>query len=121
MLFGTIIKVALRSLWAHKLRSFLAMLGIIIGVMAVVSMLALGAGAQQSVMKRISAMGTDLLVVRPGEAGMHGVTSGTRQTLTAEDAVAIVQEVAGIRGVAPLVRGSAQVKRLNFERRMGMR
>ena len=110
MLFWTMVRSALKSLLAHKLRSFLAMLGIIIGVGAVISMLALGAGAQRQVMERISAMGTNLLVVRPGQRGFRGVRTGTEENLTLRDAHAILDEVPGIRQIAPVVRGSAQVK-----------
>ena len=68
MLFWTIFKVGLKSLLANKLRSFLAMLGIIIGVGAVIAMLAIGSGAQKQVMDRFNAMGTNLLIVQPGPA-----------------------------------------------------
>ena len=113
MLFWTIVKAALKSLRAHKLRSFLAMLGIIIGVGAVISMLALAAGARRQIMNRVSAMGTDLLVVRPGQRGFRGVASGSEQTLTLEDAQAILEGVPSLQSVAPLVRGSTQVKYYN--------
>ena len=89
MLFWTIIKVAIKTLWGTKLRSFLAMLGIIIGVGAVISMLALAAGARSQVMGRITSMGTNLLVIRPGQHRRHGVRSGSYQTLTLEDAQAL--------------------------------
>jgi putative ABC transport system permease protein len=117
MLFWTIAKVGLKSLVANPLRSFLAMLGIIIGVGAVISMLAMGAGAQQQVMQRLSAMGTNLLVVRPGQSGFHGVASGTQQTLTLADAQAILKEVPGVRRIAPVVGSSAQVKYMNHNSR----
>jgi putative ABC transport system permease protein len=107
------LKVALKSLLANKLRSILAMLGIIIGVGAVISMLAIGAGAQKSVMDRIGAMGTNLLVVRPAQRGTGGVMSGTQQNLTIEDAQALLTEVTGVRSIAPVVSGNAQVKYLN--------
>ena len=113
MLFWTIIKVALKSLLANKLRSFLAMLGIIIGVAAVISMLALGSGAQAQVMERFNAMGSNLLIVRPGRRRHHGVRTGTYQNLTLEDAKAIVAEVSSVKQLAPVVRGSAQVKYYN--------
>ncbi len=112
MLFLTIVKVALRSLLAHKLRSFLAVLGIIIGVGSVISMLALGAGAERQVVSRISAMGTNLLVVRPGQRGFRGVASGTQQTLTLGDAEALLREVPNVKQLAPVVSGSSQIKRL---------
>jgi len=114
MLFWTIIKVALKSLFANKLRSFLAMLGIIIGVAAVISMLALGSGAQAQVMERFSAMGSNLLIVRPGQRRGHGgARVGTYQNLTLEDAAAIVAEVTSVKQLAPVVRGGAQFKYYN--------
>jgi len=114
MLFWTILKVALKSLWANKLRSFLAMLGIIIGVGAVISMLAMGAGAKHQIIERVSASGTNLLVVRPGAGILRHVFSGTRENLTIEDAQAIVKEVPDVYQVAPVVRGGAQLKYYNM-------
>ena len=108
-----IIKVALKSMWANKLRSFLAVLGIIIGVGAVIAMLAIGAGAKRQVLDNIAAMGTNLLVVRPGQRGSGGVMSGTQQNLTIEDAEAIIAEVPGVLAVSPVVQGRAQVKYLD--------
>jgi len=112
MLFWTSLKVALTSLSANKLRSFLATLGIIIGVGAVISMLALGSGAKQQVMDRVAAMGTNLLIVRAGQ-GMHrGVAGAAAKPLKIEDAEAILAEVAGIEQIAPVARGQAQLKYL---------
>ncbi len=113
MLFWTTIKVALKSLMASKLRSFLAMLGIIIGVGAVIAMLAMGAGAKKQVLSRIYAMGTDLLTVRPGQHGFHGVVTGSQQNLTLEDAEEILKKVPNVEAVAPAVQGSAQLKYFN--------
>ena len=113
MLFWTIIKVALKSLVANKLRSFLAMLGIIIGVGAVIAMLAMGAGAQKQILDRITAMGTDLLIVSPGSRGSFGARTGTEQNLKLEDAEAILKEVPSVVQLAPVVRGRAQVKYFN--------
>ena len=113
MLFWVIVKVGIKSLWANKLRSLLAMLGIIIGVAAVISMLAMGAGAKKKVMDRISAMGTNLLVVRPGQHGTHGVVTGVSQKLTLEDAEAITQEIKDIERLAPAVSGNSQLKYMN--------
>jgi putative ABC transport system permease protein len=117
MLFWTIIKVALKSLLANKLRTLLAMLGIIIGVGAVISMLAMGAGAQKQVMQNISAMGTNLLVIRPSERGSGGVMSGSQQNLTVEDAAAILK-VKGVLLVSPLVERSVQIKYFNLNSRV---
>ncbi|MBI3828593.1 MAG: ABC transporter permease [Planctomycetes bacterium] len=113
MLFWTIVKVAFKSLAANKLRSFLAMLGIIIGVGAVISMMAIGSGAQAQVLARFSAMGTNLLVIRPGQRGSGGVMSGTQLNLKLDDADAMLKEAEGIGAVAPVVSGSSQVKYLS--------
>jgi len=117
MLFWTIVKVALKSLLAHKLRSILAMLGIIIGVGAVIAMLAIGAGARRQVVTRISAMGTNLLVVRPAQRGSMGVMTGIQQNLTVGDAQALITSTTegadAIAAVAPVVRGNVQVKYRN--------
>ena len=112
-----IVKVSLKSLLANKLRSFLAMLGIIIGVGAVIAMLAIGAGAQKQVLEQMSAMGTNLLVVRPGQRGSGGVMSGTQQTLTVDDALAIARQAPDVAQVAPAVSGSAQAKHLSLNAR----
>lgn len=113
MLFWNTLKVGIKSLLANKLRSILAMLGIIIGVAAVIAMLAMGSGAQKQIMDRFTAMGTNLLTIRPGQRGSHGVVSGTQQNLTLEDALSIANEVKDITMVAPGIQGSVQLKYLN--------
>ena len=113
MLFWTIIKVAFKSLSANKLRTFLAMLGIIIGVGAVISMLALGAGAQKRVMERIASMGTNLLLIHPGQRGFRGVMSDTSQRLKLSDAKAILEGLPNVYQIAPVVRGQVQLKYFN--------
>ncbi len=112
MLFWIIIRSSVQSLMANKLRSLLAMLGIIIGVGAVIAMLAMGAGAQAQVMASIQSMGTNLLVVRPAQRGTGGVMSGTEQDLTVEDAVAL-RSLPGVAAVSPSVGGSVQAKYMN--------
>ncbi len=113
MLNWTLIKIACKSLMANSMRTFLAMLGIIIGVGAVISMLALGAGAKAQVMNRVTAMGTNLLVIRPGGDFHGGVRSEANKTLKLEDAEAILRDLAQVEAVAPLVMGRAQVKYFN--------
>lgn len=110
MQFVTTFRVALRSLRANKLRSLLAMLGIIIGIAAVISMLAIGAGAEEQIMSRISAMGTNLLSVRPGQSYFHGVSSGAVETLTLDDAMALLREIDSIVAVSPEASSNAQLK-----------
>jgi putative ABC transport system permease protein len=112
MMFWTTIRLALRSLAASKLRSILAMLGIIIAVWSVISALALGSGAQATVVGRLSSLGTNLLIVRPAQRGSGGVVSGNYQNLTVEDGLALLA-ISDITHVAPVVRGNAQVKYMN--------
>ncbi len=113
MYLWVVVKVALRSLLANKMRSFLAMLGIIIGVGAVISMLSIGAGAQKQILQQVTAMGTNLLIVRPGQGRTGGVSTGDTQNLKIEDAKALLQASPLIDAVAPVVSGNFQVKHLN--------
>jgi putative ABC transport system permease protein len=112
MLFGETVVVALEALGANKLRSFLTMLGIVIGVAAVITMVALGRGAQESVKQRIAALGTTLLSVIPGQArGAGGVASGSdRAPLTLEDAQAIQDRAANVAAVQPEMSRQLQVQ-----------
>ncbi len=84
------VRIALRSLAANKLRSSLTMLGIIIGVAAVIALMGVGRGASAAIDSQINSMGTNLLFVSPGSTSSSGVRSaqGSAQTLTYEDALA---------------------------------
>jgi putative ABC transport system permease protein len=113
MLFWTTLKVAVRSLLANKLRAILSMLGIIIGVGAVIAMLAVGAGAREQVMSRITAMGSNLIMVSPAQSAGGGVRGGSAQTLTLEDAQALLNTIDGVNMASPVVRGNAQFKYYN--------
>ncbi|NLF40080.1 FtsX-like permease family protein [bacterium] len=113
MLFVTIIKVAVKCLVANKLRSFLAVLGIIIGVAAVIANLAIGAGARKQVVDRISAMGSNLLSVRPKWMRSAGVGRWTVQRIALDEAEALLREIPEIRMASPVVRGDAQLKYFN--------
>jgi len=105
-------RVALEALRANKLRSFLTMLGIVIGVSAVIAMVALGRGAQQSVKDRIASLGTTLVTVVPGQfRGPGGVASGTnRAVLTIDDAKNIEQRSSYVLAVQPEVSRSFNVQ-----------
>ncbi len=113
MLFWTVLKVAIKSLLANKLRTILSMLGIVIGVGAVISMLALGTGAQQKIISDVQSQGTNLLMVRPGQAGVRGVSLGNTDNLTIKDAQEVLDKVPEIDEVAPVVSGSLQIKYFN--------
>lgn len=119
MLFWTTIRVAIESLLANGLRSFLAMLGIIIGVGAVVSMLAVGAGAQNTVTQRVTNMGTNLLSIRPEGKRSRGVVSGNKQNLTLQDAEALLS-IDDVAEVSPIVREEGQVQYLEQNARASL-
>ena len=104
------VRLALRALRANTLRSALTMLGIVIGVAAVIAMVAVGAGAQVRISEQIESLGSNLLLVLPGSRTASGVRFGTgTQILTEEDALAIVQEIPAVQAAAPSQRGTAQV------------
>jgi putative ABC transport system permease protein len=114
MLVGETIRVALGALRANKLRSLLTMLGIVIGVAAVIAVVALGNGAQKAVNDRIAALGTTLLTVNPGQAMQGGVrTGGGGARLTVDDAKALVDRGQKIAAVQPEMQGQLQVSYLN--------
>ena len=105
------IRIALRALRVNKLRSILTMLGIIIGVGAVITMIAIGSGAQAQVEEQIKALGTNLIIVLPGSVTSGGVRmgSGSRSSLTEDDAMALQRELADVQAAAPTLRGTGQV------------
>jgi putative ABC transport system permease protein len=114
MLFGEIISVALGALRANKLRSLLTMLGIVIGVAAVIAMVALGTGAQRAVRERITALGTTLVTVRPGQQRGMGVVIADQQTkLTMRDAAALEERAPNVIAVQPEMSRTFQVTYLN--------
>jgi putative ABC transport system permease protein len=105
-----LVRVALRALAINKLRSALTMLGIVIGVGAVIVMIAVGAGAQKRVEEQIRALGSNLLLVMPGATTAGGVRMGfgSASTLSEDDVAAINREIPDAIA-APALRGSAQV------------
>jgi putative ABC transport system permease protein len=104
-------RVALRALRVNKLRSVLTMLGIIIGVGAVIAMVGVGAGAQARVAEQIQSLGSNLIIVLSGSTTAGGIRGGqgTRLTITEEDANSIGRDIASVQASAPSMRGSAQV------------
>ncbi len=109
------VRIALRALRVNKLRSALTMLGIVIGVGAVIAMVAIGTGASNRIAEQIASIGSNLLMVLPGSATSGGMRMGfgSTMTLTEDDARAIALEIPGVvtasgsmRGVAQLVYGN---------------
>jgi putative ABC transport system permease protein len=111
MMLWESIGIALRSLRANKMRSFLTMLGIIIGVASVITMVAVGAGAQTRVAEQIRSLGANVLMVMPGAARSGGVRQegGSRHTLTESDSRAIRSQIPQVQTAAPSIRGVNQV------------
>jgi len=101
---------ALRALLANKVRSALSLLGILIGVAALIAMLALGKGAKESIETRLASLGTNLLTLRPGSArtGAVALEAGTVSRLTLDDAKEIIAEIPSVDRVAPAVNGRGQ-------------
>ena len=105
-------RTALRALRKNKLRSFLAALGIVIAVAAVVATVAIGQGAQAKVAAQMASLGSNLLMVMPGSISQHGAAtgSGATQNLTRDDAQAIEKELSStVSAIAPMNRAGAQV------------
>ncbi len=105
------LRISFRALKVNKMRSALTMLGIIIGVGAVIAMLAVGTGASKRIAEQISSMGSNLLIILPGATTAGGVRmgSGTQPTLTMGDADAMQKECPAVSDVAPILSGIAQV------------
>jgi macrolide transport system ATP-binding/permease protein len=104
-----------KTLAANKVRTALSMLGILIGVAAVVAMLALGRGAQTAIQQQLASLGSNLLVLRAGAVHIGGVAqdAGATTRLTLDDAMAIQEKVPYIKAISPSVNGRGQVTYLN--------
>ncbi len=109
--FFASLRIALRALMVNKMRSALTMLGIIIGVGAVIAMIAVGSGAKARIAEQIASMGSNMLIILSGSSTSGGLRfgSGTVPTLTVDDAKAILSEIPTVRYVAPNLSGVAQV------------
>ena len=109
--FKSTLKMALTSLKVNKLRSALTSLGIIIGVSAVIIMLAIGTGASKQVQSNMESMGSNLLTIRSATAKTGGVSMGmgTKPTLSIKDAQAIKKQARGVEAVAPVLNSTKQV------------
>ncbi|MCF8720638.1 ABC transporter permease [Nitrospina gracilis] len=121
MLIFDLIRMALRSLVANKLRTFLTALGIIIGVGSVISMISLGEGARKQTLETIAKFGTNIISVKPGQKSRRHVQSGKVETLVLDDARAIREHIDRITGVSAEVYQSAQLKFGNKNRNATVR
>ncbi len=111
MNFPQTLRIALRALRTNKMRSFLTMLGIIIGIAAVIAMMAVGSGASYVISQQIASIGSNIILVIPGSTTSGGLRSGSggAQSLTSEDARAIASECPSVETAAPTVRSSGMV------------
>jgi putative ABC transport system permease protein len=110
MLILDLFKMALRSLIANTMRTFLTALGMIIGVASVISMISIGEGARQQTLSTIEKFGTNIITIKPGRKKNRHVSSDTVKTLMLSDAEAIEKNIPLITGVAAQVYRSAQLK-----------
>ncbi|MDZ4258688.1 MAG: ABC transporter permease [Gemmatimonadales bacterium] len=109
MLIGETVRVAFQSIRANKLRAMLTMLGVIIGVAAVITVVAMGTGAQRSVEARINALGANLIQINAGQDRMAGVAREGGAPLTTDDADALRRDVASLTAVVPEMSRNQQV------------
>jgi len=111
MKIKNLLKVAIRSLAKNKMRTFLTMLGIIIGVASVIAMLAIGQGSKLSIQSQISSLGTNVMMIFPSASSSGGVRmeAGTSQKMTLEDATALIEKCPSIAFLTPQVRTSGQL------------
>ncbi len=93
----------------HKLRSFLTILGIVIGVGAVITLMSVGKGAEQQILSNIQSLGSNLISISPGSFTFGGIRGGSSQTLTVQDAADIEAQVPDITAVAPIYSSSSQL------------
>jgi putative ABC transport system permease protein len=110
MNIGNLIKISFRALSNNKLRAFLTMLGIIIGVASVITMLAIGQGSKLSIQSQISEMGSNMIMIQPGAGMMGGVrqSASNMQSMKMEDYKAIKNDVSYIAKISPSVSSSGQ-------------
>ena len=111
MTFADALQVAVEALIANKLRAALTMLGIVIGVGAVIALMAVGQGSQKAVSSQILGLGSNLVFIRPGSSSSGGVRqgAGTAQTLSSDDATAVLNSVPNVTAAAPELDDGSQV------------
>jgi putative ABC transport system permease protein len=97
------------GLYTHKLRSFLTMMGVVIGVASVIALMSIGRGAEAQILSNIQSLGSNLVTIQPGSFTFGGVRGGMSQTLTINDSEAIAEQVPGITAVAPSYSSSLQL------------
>lgn len=110
MTLQNLVKIAIKALKLNKMRAFLTMLGVIIGVASVITMLAIGEGSKESIKSQISSMGSNMITIRPGAGMMGGVRQdpATMQSLTMADLSAIEKQAKNVEHTSPMVSSNGQ-------------
>jgi macrolide transport system ATP-binding/permease protein len=108
-----LLKQALRTLWSSRIRTALSMLGILIGVAAVITMLAIGSGAKNQIEKQLSSLGSNLLILRPGTKRVGGVSQQTGTTRLTPADVQAIRELSFVKSASPTLSGRVQATYLN--------
>ena len=113
-------RLSLETLSSNKIRSFLTMLGVIIGVSAVILLVSIGEGAKEYVSKELAGLGTNLLILTPGKTstagGFHPPSAGTVRKMTYEDSLAIKRRCPAVTESCPIVLGTGKIKHQNLSR-----
>ena len=111
MNYSNLIKIAFNAIKQNKLRAFLTMLGIVIGVASVITMLAIGQGSKKSIQDQVSSMGSNMIIVFPASQMRGGVQLGnaSSKSLTIDDVKAIAAQCPDVKMVSPEVRANGQV------------
>ena len=111
MNYSNLFRIAIRALLRNKLRAFLTMLGIVIGVGSVIAMLALGEGSKISIREEMSSMGTNMVMVMPNMQRRGGVSLGSSSSVALKysDVIALRNEATSLAAVSPEIRASGQV------------
>ena len=104
----TLAKIALRALFRNRMRTFLSVLGIVIGVAAVITMVAMGEGSKKSIKEQMTAMGTNAITIMPNQSRRGGVQTESTEMLEEEDVIAIRENATYINGVSPMVTVGGQ-------------
>lgn len=104
-----LLQLGLQALTRNRMRAALTVLGIVIGVAAVIAIVALGQGSSAQVTSQLAGLGTNVLTVRPGSTRFGGIRAGAGSSLKVEDAIAIQSGIHGIADLSPISEGTTQV------------
>ncbi|WP_407440401.1 ABC transporter permease, partial [Fibrobacter sp.] len=108
MSISTLVKIALKALFRNRMRTFLSVLGIVIGVAAVITMVAMGEGSKKSIKEQMTSMGTNAIIIMPNRDRRGGVQMESTESLEEEDVVELREKATFIDAVSPMITVSGQ-------------